>query len=173
MISNVSLVSCSGILKIYQQHEGTIMQANKEYALLTKTKPPTMRSYESIVSEGLPVKSVSNMITTFGISKEQVATVLGISKRRIDQLEQMRVAQKKAGSKAKGLNKDSTERAFMLAHSFLKAVAYFGSEENARKWFHTKNLSLGDKTPFETCITLFGIRRVENTILKLQHGMTA
>lgn len=161
------------------------MQVSKEYKVLTKSTPPKLATYEGIVSEGLPITAVSNMMMLFGGTKKQVAGILHLSVRRIDQISRVKarkvsgkivyetITQKTSDDSPKGLNKNSTERAFMVTHAFLQAVEYFGSEDKAREWFHRKNMSLGDRAPIELCETLLGIRRIENTIGKLKYGMTA
>lgn len=166
------------------------MQVAKEYEALTLISPPNTPSYDTIVSEGLPIHAINNMMTLLGANKQEVAKVLDTSVRRLNQIaktEEVKslrpTGQPVRGFKPKipnvpdalraSLNKNSTERALLVTHAFLKAVDYFESEEKAREWFHHKNMSLGDKTPFEICDTIMGIRRVENTIVKLEYGMTA
>lgn len=165
-----------------------IMRVLKEYKLLTHKVPSTAPLYDRVVHEGLPPVVVNHMITFLGSSKTQVAGMLGISVRRINQItkeaeaavtitveneETEVVGQLQRAKPYNSLNKNASERALLVASAFLKATEHFGSKVKAREWFHYRNMVLGNKTPLEMCNTIIGIRRVENTIVKLEHGMTA
>jgi putative toxin-antitoxin system antitoxin component (TIGR02293 family) len=53
------------------------------------------------------------------------------------------------------------------------ALDYFGSDESTQQWFTTRNLGLGGVTPLSLLHYDYGFQRVENTIIRLAHGMTA
>ncbi|WP_363315320.1 MbcA/ParS/Xre antitoxin family protein [uncultured Paraglaciecola sp.] len=51
-------------------------------------------------------------------------------------------------------------------------TTYFGSVSRAKKWFAQNNIVL-DAKPIELCSTAQGIKQIENSIMRLTHGMTA
>lgn len=54
-----------------------------------------------------------------------------------------------------------------------EVVNYFGTIEAAKSWLATKNIGLGFVTPVSLLSTDDGIESVRNSIVKLEHGMTA
>jgi putative toxin-antitoxin system antitoxin component (TIGR02293 family) len=70
------------------------------------------------------------------------------------------------------INSDSEHHIHELMQLMSYAISYFGSKENARRWFIHKNRGLGNVTPMSLLKTNDGIDRVKSTITKLKHGMT-
>jgi putative toxin-antitoxin system antitoxin component (TIGR02293 family) len=71
------------------------------------------------------------------------------------------------------LNKNLSERILRLQEIMYLAQCYFGQDETAMRWFQDVNKGLDDKKPFTVCDTFYGMERVENSLMKLVHGMTA
>lgn len=141
----------------------------REYQLLSHRKPNADWSFDEMIQSGLPVDAVSVMSKLFATDKKNVAEIVGLSLRRINQIERAN----KITATTKALTKEATERALLTTSVFQKAVAYFGDHERAQHWFNTKNMGLGNRTPLSVCTSYTGIRLVENTLIKLEYGMTA
>jgi uncharacterized protein (DUF2384 family) len=60
-----------------------------------------------------------------------------------------------------------------MFNTFSVALDYFGHKESTQRWFVTQNRGMGSKTPLSLLSHKGGFERVENTIIKLAHGMTA
>lgn len=116
------------------------------------------------ILDGVNVTEVGVLAKRFSVSKEEIANVLGIS---------IRTLQKKSAEKTHKLDTNLSERCINLNNLFNLTVDYFGSEKSAASWFHTENRGLGLVTPFALCETFHGMHRVENTVVKLKHGITA
>jgi putative toxin-antitoxin system antitoxin component (TIGR02293 family) len=56
---------------------------------------------------------------------------------------------------------------------FERAKQVFGTDENTRRWFDSKVLALGRKTPLEYAQTEPGVREVENIIGRIEHGIVS
>jgi putative toxin-antitoxin system antitoxin component (TIGR02293 family) len=54
---------------------------------------------------------------------------------------------------------------------FDQAKKVFGTDENTRRWFNSRVLALGRKTPLEYAQTEPGAREVENIIGRIEHGV--
>ena len=116
------------------------------------------------IHEGVSAADVGVLAKRFSVSNKEIAKILGISPRALN---------KKNLEKTDKLDKNISERCINLNNLFNLTVDYFGSEKSAISWFHTNNIGLGFVTPFSLCETFHGMSMVENTIVKLKHGMTA
>ncbi|MFQ3250595.1 MAG: putative toxin-antitoxin system antitoxin component (TIGR02293 family) [Glaciecola sp.] len=123
-----------------------------------------LKTTQKQILEGVNVTEVGVIAKRFSVSKKEIAEVLGVSPRTLN---------KKGADKTHKLDKNLSERCINLKYLFNLSVDYFGSEKSAISWFHTENRGLGMETPFALCETFNGMHRVENTIVKLNYGMTA
>lgn len=105
------------------------------------------------------------MAEQFGVTQKVIADLIGISVRAFQQKRQANINQKS--------NKNVTERILKMRELMSVACMYFGDEQNARYWFNTPNIGLIGVAPILLCDTFLGMSRVENSIHKLLHGMTA
>lgn len=116
------------------------------------------------ILDGVSVSNVSVLAKRFSVSMKELSYILGISERTL---------QKRKSEVGYKLDKNLSERCINLNNLFSFAVDYFGNEKSAAIWFQTENTGLGSVTPFSLCETFYGMSRVENTLVKLKHGMTA
>ena len=70
------------------------------------------------------------------------------------------------------LSSASAQHILQLSHLMCITTTYFGSVSRAKKWFAQNNIVL-DAKPIELCSTAQGIKQIENSIMRLTHGMTA
>jgi putative toxin-antitoxin system antitoxin component (TIGR02293 family) len=117
------------------------------------------------ISEGVDAKDVADVAEQFGVSQKVISDILGVSIRAVQN--------KRRAKDNEKLGKNVSERLLRLREVMSVAVNYFGSDDGARHWFNTPNIGLGNKPPLLLCDTFLGMDRVENSIQKLMHGMTA
>lgn len=60
---------------------------------------------------------------------------------------------------------------FRAARIFALAADVLESKENARKWMHSPQLSLGGKVPSELLSTDAGTEKVENLLIRIEYGV--
>lgn len=110
------------------------------------------------------MSNVENTAVLYGVSQKELAEILGVS---LQSIKKLNVA------KNLPLNKNLSERILRLQEIMYLAHCYFGQDETAMRWFQDVNKGLDYKKPFTVCDTFYGMERVENSLIKLVHGMTA
>ena len=93
------------------------------------------------------------------VSLAALASILGISKYSVYR-------------KNAQLSPDLSAHLVALNEVLNLANDYFGSHSSSLSWMNTFNRGLTSK-PIDLCNSMYGISRIENSILKLMHGMTA
>jgi putative toxin-antitoxin system antitoxin component (TIGR02293 family) len=114
------------------------------------------------VTEGFSVQTAFELGAALDISREQLATVIGIPERTLHRRLQH----------DERLRTDESERVWRVQRLFRKAAEVFESDRRAREWFvssHPK--ALGGKTPLEFAATEPGAREVENLLGRIEHGV--
>jgi uncharacterized protein (DUF2384 family) len=71
------------------------------------------------------------------------------------------------------VNEDVEHQAQKMNSIWAVAIDYFKTIDGANLWFKTKNRGLGSVTPLSLLNSDKGIARVQSSIVKLRHGMTA
>jgi putative toxin-antitoxin system antitoxin component (TIGR02293 family) len=132
-----------------------------------KTKPVTYeqvqdnRAMAQRVEEGVPVAEVVQFGKEAGFTTDELARLIRIPPRT----HARRVASKSRLKVPEG------ERAVRIMRLFERAKQVFGTDENTRRWFDSRILALGRKTPLEYAQTEPGAREVENIIGRIEHGV--
>jgi putative toxin-antitoxin system antitoxin component (TIGR02293 family) len=132
-----------------------------------KAKPLTYdevqdnRAMAQRVEEGLPVVEVVQFGRQAGFSTHELARLIRIPPRTYA---------RRVASKAR-LKIPEGERAVRIMRLFERAKQVFGTDENTRRWFDSRILALGRKTPLEYAQTEPGAREVENIIGRIEHGV--
>ena len=119
------------------------------------------RAMAQRVEEGLPVGEVVQFGKQAGFSTTELARLIRIPPRTYA---------RRVASKAR-LKIPEGERAVRIMRLFERAKQVFGTDENTRRWFDSKILALGRKTPLEFAETEPGAREVENIIGRIEHGV--
>jgi putative toxin-antitoxin system antitoxin component (TIGR02293 family) len=110
--------------------------------------------------KGLPAISASRLAEVGGLTSQQLAAALGVSKRTL--------ARKKGKSR---LNAVESDRAVRLARVLTIALEVFSNRKNATiEWLHDPIVALGGKAPVEFLDTDEGLRRVEQVLVQLDYG---
>jgi putative toxin-antitoxin system antitoxin component (TIGR02293 family) len=137
-----------------------------------KPKKTKSRTYDEVqdnqamalrVEEGLPMAEVVQFGKQAGFTTDELARLIRVPPRTYAR----RVANKSRLKVPEG------ERAVRIMRLFERARQVFGSDENARRWFDSKILALGRKTPLEFAQTEPGAREVENIIGRIEHGVVS
>ena len=137
-----------------------------------KTRKPKPITYPEVqdnramaqrVEEGLPVAEIVQFGKLAGFSTEELARLIRIPPRTYA---------RRIASKAR-LKVPEGERAVRIMRLFERAKQVFGTDENTRRWFDSKVLALGRKTPLEYAQTEPGAREVENIIGRIEHGIVS
>jgi len=112
------------------------------------------------VSRGLPTVAVDAAVHS-GILSADEADRLVIARRTL------------AARKARGqdLTRDESDRLMRVARVNAVALEQFGSAEKAGRWLRKPNRALGGRIPLELLATGEGARVVEETIMRIAHGL--
>tara|TARA_R110001583_G_scaffold193318_1_gene361415 strand:- start:250 stop:615 length:366 start_codon:yes stop_codon:yes gene_type:complete len=114
---------------------------------------------KAIVSYSFTSQSIRKLAADYGISLKTLANIIGCTSTKIY-------------NKPIRLPTGPAQRILQLTDLMCLATDYFGSVSRAKKWFVEYNLGLNAK-PLQLCQTEQGIKRVENSIVRLAAGMTA
>ena len=110
--------------------------------------------------KGLPAMSALRLAEAGGLTSQQLAAALGVSKRTL--------ARKKGKSR---LNAVESDRAVRLARVLTIALDVFGNKKSATiEWLHDPIVGLGGKAPVEFLDTDEGLRTVEQLLMQLDYG---
>ena len=76
-------------------------------------------------------------------------------------------------AKGEVLTGDETDRAVRLARIADHAERVFGNREKAGRWLRKANSTLEGRTPIELLRTETGARKVEEALIRIDHGIFA
>jgi putative toxin-antitoxin system antitoxin component (TIGR02293 family) len=112
------------------------------------------------IREGLPVEAFDWLKEKLGLTAEELAAVMHVSRRTMSR-------RKKEGT----LKPGESERALRLIRLYRRAAEVLGGPEEAAGWLREENFSLGGETPLEFADTEPGARRVERLLGQIEHGI--
>ena len=121
------------------------------------------RAMAQRVEEGLPMAEVVEFGKQAGFTTDELARLIRVPPRTYA---------RRVASKAR-LKVPEGERAVRIMRLFERAKQVFGTDENTRRWFDSRLLALGRKTPLEYAQTEPGAREVENIIGRIEHGVVS
>jgi putative toxin-antitoxin system antitoxin component (TIGR02293 family) len=134
---------------------------NKAFSALVGTciNAPHHESYSDIelIRQGLTAGMLANAMTLTGLSRRELASVLGVKLRLNDKL----------------LPAIATERVLMLISLIHAGTEYFGTQDKMLLWLKTPNQAFANQRPITLLDTIIGMDMITATITKLSHGMTA
>lgn len=113
-----------------------------------------------ILKQGLSVKLFNQMADRLQVSEKQLAATVNIAVSTLTR-------RKHDGRLTAG----ESDRLYRMIRVFNRAVEVLDSEDDARRWFHTKVKGLGWQTPFSYMDTEVGAREVETVLGRLEHGV--
>ncbi|MCS4122660.1 type II RES/Xre toxin-antitoxin system antitoxin [Salinibacter ruber] len=126
---------------------------------LPASEEPATETVEAI-REGLPAEVLGWLKERLGLTAEELAGVIHISRRTMSR-------RKKEGR----LKPDESERAVRLIRLYRRAAEVLGGPEEATEWLREENFALGGETPLGFADTEPGARRVERLLGQIEHGI--
>lgn len=114
----------------------------------------------SAIREGLPAEAFDWLKDELGLTAEELSGVAHVSRRTVSR-------RKNEGR----LKPDESERVFRLVRLYRRAAEVLGGAEEAREWLREPNFALGEETPLEFADTEPGLRRVEQLLGQIEHGI--
>lgn len=126
-------------------------------------RPPARVDLASAVLEGLPAESHAALSRKLHLSRQESASVLGVSLRTLDRL----------GEGGKRLSVTSSDRLARVARIYVRAVAVLESEENAVAWMRAQNKYLNGKSPLHVLATDYGTTQVTDILNRKEYGVYA
>jgi putative toxin-antitoxin system antitoxin component (TIGR02293 family) len=120
----------------------------------------TLDGLRRALREGLPYAALVAVATRFGLSRQEVVAVLALPPRTL--------ARRKAEQR---LRADESDRLFRVGRIAALAEDVLGSREKATSWLHRPNRSLGNQPPLQQLDSDLGVRRVEDLLLRIAHGV--
>jgi putative toxin-antitoxin system antitoxin component (TIGR02293 family) len=112
------------------------------------------------IREGLPAEALSWLKERLGLTAEELAGVVHVSRRTMSR-------RKKKGR----LKPDESERVLRIIRLYRRAAEVFGSPEAAAEWLREENFALGGETPLGFADTEPGARHVERLLGQIEHGI--
>ena len=112
------------------------------------------------LKQGLSVKLFNQMADRLQVSEKRLAATVNIAVSTLTR-------RKHDGRFTAG----ESDRLYRMIRVFNRAVEVLDSEDDARRWFHTKVKGLGWETPFSYMDTEVGAREVEAVLGRLEHGV--
>ena len=112
------------------------------------------------VARGLPTVAVDAVVHSGILSPEEVDRLV-IGRRAL------------AARKARGqdLSRDESDRLARIARVNAVSLEQFGNAEKAARWLRKPNRALGGRVPLDLLATGEGARVVEETIMRIAHGL--
>ncbi len=121
-----------------------------------------------LIALGIPVTAVVRLKQLTGLSEQEMAQTVGISRRTLSR----RIQQAKL-SATKRLSAVESDRLYRLAVIVVKAVDVFGDEATALSWLKEPLVALQGQTPLEALKTEPGVRQVDLLLGRIEHGIFA
>ena len=115
----------------------------------------------AITGEGLDVDAVTEL-QAIGFTSEELATLV-INPRTL----------RHRRSRGEPLSPDEADRVVRLARTFEHAVEVLGDRGRAWLWLRAANRALDGHVPVQLLRTETGARLVEETLLRIEHGIVA
>jgi putative toxin-antitoxin system antitoxin component (TIGR02293 family) len=116
-----------------------------------------------VIRDGLPVIFFERGAELLGVSRQDYASLIGLSLSQIQRAKKRNIR----------LSSTASERILMISNLVILSDNYFGDPEKRDRWLHRPNLNLGNSTPLSVCDTTMGIRLVSDIITRMTHGFSA
>jgi putative toxin-antitoxin system antitoxin component (TIGR02293 family) len=118
------------------------------------------QALHQLIVRGLPAGALDRVKEKLGLSDEDIAKALGISRKTL----QRRRKEDKPLTAVEG------DRIFRFARIFALAKRIFDSEDAANRWLHKGQVGLGGDVPFDLLQTEAGAIEVEKYLGRIAHG---
>lgn len=122
---------------------------------------PTDFDMVGVIRNGLSKKAMDEMMAHLDISSLEMSRILHTSDRTMRRFTDETV-----------LNPGQSERLIELARLFAHGEDVFGSADRFRRWINGPVYSLGGQHPIDLLDTSLGISLVNDTLGRIEHGIT-
>jgi len=112
------------------------------------------------VRRGLPFSELTALQASLDVPLEKLAPKVGISKATLHR-------RKNDGR----LGPEESDRVMRFARLVGRAIAVFGTAENARRWLWSRQFGLGGAVPLDYAETEIGAREVEDLLGRIDQGV--
>jgi putative toxin-antitoxin system antitoxin component (TIGR02293 family) len=119
----------------------------------------TSEDLSDVIREGFPEPVLRAFVQSSGLSVQEVASSLALSKRSL----QRRTALGR-------LARLESDRLYRLARLMALAVYFLEDQERALRWFKRPNRALGGAVPLQLIDTELGARQVEEVLGRVGYG---
>ncbi len=137
-------------------------------ALLGLAQPDSMLDAPSdfdlvhLIRQGLSKMAMDRMMLHYDITALDMARILHTSDRTMRRYTEDSL-----------LNPEQSERLIELAKLYAHGIDVFGSPVRFRRWLNSTILSLGNQRPLDLLDTSVGISLVDDTLGRIEHGISA
>ncbi|KJH69613.1 hypothetical protein UH38_22985 [Aliterella atlantica CENA595] len=121
-----------------------------------------------MIAAGIPASAIVRLKQATGLSEQQMAQTVGISRRTLSR----RIQQANADSNQR-LTAAQSDRLYRLARIVARAVEVFGDEVEAKQWLNEPKLTLNGQTPLAAISTEPGVEQVDLMLGRIEHGIFA
>lgn len=122
----------------------------------------------TIIRAGIPASAMLRIKKVAGLSDEQMAQTVGISRRTFS-----RRIQEVNMNINKQLTPTESDRLYRLARIVARATEVFGDEHEAQRWLNEPKNALQGQTPLEVIMTEPGVHQVDVMLGRIEHGIFA
>lgn len=153
-----SLASEAQVAYAFKGKEPVVDFLGISHATQSRTNDETY--FIDLIRKGIPRHSIDVIIAKTGMTEEEIASILHISRRTL---------QRKGPAEA--LNPELSERLVELARLYTKGTDVFGDLEDVKEWMDERILTLGNKKPKDFLDTSIGISLLLDELGRIEHGV--
>jgi putative toxin-antitoxin system antitoxin component (TIGR02293 family) len=113
-----------------------------------------------LLRQGLPYAALERTREAFGLSRDEIATVLDLPLRTLTRRRQ-----------AQRLAADESDRLYRLTRIMTHAEQVFHDRTKAAEWLHRPNRALQGEKPLTLLDTDVGASQVDDVLGRLEHGV--
>lgn len=123
--------------------------------------PEQPQQLTSIVREGLPPSAADRIAEYYGLSRQKVAELIGVSVRTLERHQKDK----------KPLSLVQSDRLLRYACVAARAEEVFENEQTARNWLKRPNQALGGEIPLNLLDTEAGLQQVDEVFTRIEYGV--
>lgn len=120
------------------------------------------------IAAGIPASAILRVKKVAGLTDEQMAQTVGISRRTLS-----RRIQQASADQTKRLTPAESDRLYRLARIVARATEVFGDERSAQRWLNEPKRTLQGQTPLEVIKTEPGVQQVDLLLGRIEQGIFA
>jgi putative toxin-antitoxin system antitoxin component (TIGR02293 family) len=115
-----------------------------------------------MLAEGIPGHALTYLVAHVGPLPGRLEKAVGIS---------LRTYQRRKDEQDKRLSPEQSGRTWKFAEILARAIALFGSSEEAEEWLERPAIALEQRKPIDLLSTTAGVEVLENHLTRLEYGV--